>query len=99
MALPDDVRAHCAAVARRATNARINHDAIAAYATTLAAPGPAAPPADPAFTLQLNAINFGSGWFPTLRKPPGMSGFRTIEAGLRARGPWARDELRGLDAA
>ena len=46
-----------------------------------------------AFSLQLNAINFGSGWFPTLRKPPGLSGFRTVEAGLRKRGPWTAQEL------
>jgi hypothetical protein len=49
-----------------------------------------------AFSLQLNAINFGSGWFPTLRKQPGMSGFRTMEAGLRARGPWTAAELTQL---
>jgi hypothetical protein len=52
-----------------------------------------------AFSLQLNAINFGSGWFPTLRKRPGMSGFRTVEAGLRARGPWTAEELRRLTRA
>ena len=52
-----------------------------------------------AFALQLNAVNFGSGWFPTLRKPPGLSGFRTVEAGLRAHGPWTADELRAIDAA
>ena len=52
-----------------------------------------------AFSLTLNAINFGSGWFPTLRKPSGLSGFRTIEAGLRARGPWTAAELtRDRDA-
>ena len=27
-----------------------------------------------AFWLTLDAINFGSGWFPTLRKPAGRSG-------------------------
>jgi hypothetical protein len=50
-----------------------------------------------AFSLQLNAINFGSGWFPTLRKAAGMSGFRTVEAGLRAHGPWRADELATID--
>jgi hypothetical protein len=48
--------------------------------------------------LQLNAINFGSGWFPTLRKPPGLSGFRTVEAGLRAHGPWPAAALAAIDA-
>ena len=52
-----------------------------------------------AFGLQLNAVNFGSGWFPTLRKPAGMSGFRTVEAGLRRRGPWTAEQLTRVDAA
>ena len=34
--------------------------------------------------LTLNAINFGSGWFPTLRKRDGLSGYRTVEAGTAA---------------
>ena len=85
---------------------RVVEDAVAAYAATLPAASPPAPDLAPgtpdeeraAFSLQLNAVNFGSGWFPTLRKPPGLSGFRTIEAGLRARGPWTAAELRRLDA-
>jgi hypothetical protein len=99
MALPDAVRAHCAAVAEGARHVRIEHDAIPAYARALSAARATTRAPDPAFTLQLNAINFGSGWFPTLRKPPGLSGFRTIEAGLRARGAWTRQELVALDAA
>ena len=100
MALPDDVRAHCAEVAARATHVRIVHEAIAGYARTLPdAPAPRPPVTDSvevAFSLQLNAVNFGSGWFPTLRKPPGLSGFRTVEAGLKRNGPFARDELRAM---
>ena len=38
-----------------------------------------------AFWLTLDAINFGSGWFPTLRKRPGQTGYRTIAAGIRRR--------------
>ena len=64
---------------------RIREEAVEAYAATLPAQSPPAPdlaPGEPderraAFQLTLNAINFGSGWFPTLRKQPGMSGFRT----------------------
>jgi hypothetical protein len=56
-----------------------------------------------AFWLTLDAINFGSGWFPTLRKPPGRSGYFTIAGGLRRRfddaGPWSADELAAIDAA
>src|SRR5918999_1354680 len=46
-----------------------------------------------------NAVNFGSGWFPTLRKPPGLSGFRTVEAALRRRGPWTAGELTDIAVA
>jgi hypothetical protein len=55
-----------------------------------------------AFWLALDAVNFGSGWFPTLRKPPGRSGYQTISSALRARaqraGPWTAGELSQLDA-
>ena len=95
MSLTDDIRAGAARVAAEAQSVRINEDAIEAYAATLPAESPPAPDLEgaddetrAAFSLQLNAINFGSGWFPTLRKPPGLSGFRTVEAGLRRRGPW-----------
>jgi hypothetical protein len=85
---------------------RIVEDAIEPYAAALPAESPPAPDLDgagleerAAFVLTLNAINFGSGWFPTLRKAPGMSGFRTVEAGLRAHGPWSADALAAMSAA
>jgi putative queuosine salvage protein len=104
VSLTDDIRAACEAVAARARHVRIREEAVEAYAATLPAESPPAPdlaPGEPderraAFQLTLNAINFGSGWFPTLRKRPGMSGFRTVEAGLRARGPWTAEELAAL---
>ena len=50
------------------------------------------------YMLILDTINFGSGWFPTLRKRPGMSGYFTVAASLtdhfRAHGPWSAAELR-----
>ena len=56
-----------------------------------------------AYMLTLDAINFGSGWFPTLRKRPGCSGYFTVAWSLadrwRDHGPWPPDELRRLDAA
>ena len=108
---PDDVRRACAEVAARARHVRVVEEAVPAYARTLppsgqpldagGAPVPGGLPSEEraAASLQLNAVNFGSGWFPTLRKPPGLSGFRTVEAGLRARGPWRAAELRELAAA
>jgi hypothetical protein len=101
--LTDDIRAGAERVAARARCVRIVAGAIAPYARTLPSESPPAPDLEgaddetrAAFSLQLNAINFGSGWFPTLRKPHGLSGFRTMEAGLRRRGPWTTAELRAI---
>ncbi len=103
MRLPDAIRAAAASVAARARHVRIAEDAIEPYAATLPAESPPAPDLEgasledrAAFSVTLNAINFGSGWFPTLRKAPGMSGFRTVEAGLRAHGPWNADALAAI---
>jgi hypothetical protein len=102
----DEIRSACARVASRARSVRIVEEAIEPYARTLPARGPSVPDlpgadleARAAFSLTLNAINFGSGWFPTLRKPPGLSGFRTVEAGLRAHGPWPAAELQRMEPA
>src|SRR4051812_20896774 len=52
--------------------------------------------------LVLDSVNFGSGWFPTLRKRPGMSGYFTVASSLtvfwRAAGGWSPAELTGLTA-
>jgi hypothetical protein len=101
--LTDDIRAATARVAAAARSVRVVEDAIEPYAATLPSERPPAPDlegagdeARAAFLLQLNAVNFGSGWFPTLRKPPGLSGFRTVEAGLRRHGPWPAAALAGV---
>jgi len=106
VALVDDIRAACAGVARRARHVRIVEAAIEPYARTLPPQSPPAPDLQgasleerAAFSLTLNAVNFGSGWFPTLRKPGGLSGFRTVEAGLRARGPWTVAQLVAIETA
>jgi hypothetical protein len=102
--LPERVRAACARVAAKARHVRIVDAAVAPYAATLPAESPPAPDLEgtleerAAFSLTLNAINFGSGWFPTLRKVAGMSGFRTVEAGLRAHGPWSAGALAAMTA-
>jgi hypothetical protein len=108
--LCDEVRRSCAAIARDARHVRIDLDRLGSVA-----PGP--PPAlDPerhyldgshedvaVYLLTLDAINFGSGWFPTLRKRPGASGYYTVAWALadrfRTHGPWSNEELRGLGAA
>jgi hypothetical protein len=112
VALVDEIREACAWVAGRATHVTIAEEAVPAYARALP-PAGAAPGLDPeahvvdgppelraAFHLTLDALNFGSGWFPTLRKREGRSGYWTIALGLRdrfaARGAWSADELRAI---
>jgi Potential Queuosine, Q, salvage protein family len=55
------------------------------------------------YLLTLDTVNFGSGWFPTLRKRPGCSGYFTVAWALadrwREAGPWSPEELRQVDAA
>jgi Potential Queuosine, Q, salvage protein family len=110
VSLPDEVRAACAWVAERAGSARIEEQAIREYAAGLPLPDAEAAPApfvdDPetaaAFAICMNAINFGSGWWPTIRKRPGHSGYGTMAAGVTERfaaeGPWTVDELQGMSA-
>jgi hypothetical protein len=105
--LCDEVRESCAAIAARSRWVSIELDAL-----DRVEPGPE-PALDPevhylegtredvtAYILTLDAINFGSGWFPTLRKRAGRSGYFTIAAALadrfRAEGPWSPDQLEAL---
>ena len=107
------VREACAEVAASAQHVAIETSALARYAADvplgeLGAGATSFPAlggdveALAAYTLSLDAINFGSGWFPELAKRPGHSGYRTIEASLRERferaGPFTARELRAIDA-
>jgi len=112
MSLSDDVRAACAEIAASARSVRIDLDALEAF-------DPGRPPVldaerhyvegEPAdvasYMLALDAINFGSGWFPTLRKRRGsdgrpVSGYFTVAWGLADRfrhaGAWTDAELRAM---
>jgi hypothetical protein len=55
-----------------------------------------------AFFLTLDAINFGSGYFPHLRKRSGMSGYFTVASSLndyyQAHGPLSVDKLARIGA-
>jgi hypothetical protein len=109
MGLLDEVRESCAAIAASARHVQIDLDALADIG---AAPAPEldperhyleGTPEDVAgYMLALDTINFGSGWFPTLRKRPGCSGYFTVAWALadrwRETGPLSRDELRQIDA-
>jgi hypothetical protein len=114
VSLIEEVRLSCARIAAEARHVRIDLDAAAAVQ-------PAEPPAlDPEhhyldgspadvadYILALDAINFGSGWFPTLRKRVAegkpVSGYFTVSWALadhvRAHGPPTATWLRGVGTA
>jgi hypothetical protein len=110
--LLEQVRAACAAVAERAGRVRVNEDALAPYAASLPLDQLREPEVDArhhylgrgegtvAFFLVLDAVNFGSGYFPYLRKRPGLSGYFTVAASLtdhfRAHGPPSAEALMEL---
>jgi hypothetical protein len=96
MRLLDEVRSHCRSIAESARYVSID---LGAWREPPAVDAEAGAPEHPDHVLQLDAINFGSGWFPTLRKRPGLSGYRTVAAALGEHPPWTNSELRGLDAA
>ena len=107
MSLTDRVRTECRSIAGSARSVTIDLD-------TLSSLDPGPPPGlDPErhylegsaedvadYMLVLDTINFGSGWFPTFRKRPGMSGYFTVACSLTDRwrnaGPWSAAELRAL---
>jgi hypothetical protein len=107
-----EIRAACARVAGRARHVAIDARGLEMLVARLAAEPP--PPLDPAhlaladpahtiaYVVTLDAINFGSGWFPVLAKRPGLSGYLSIATALRERfereGPWDAAALRALDA-
>ena len=109
------IREAAAEVTRRARHVRIENEALEELAGLLARERPGQPTLDPgqrglgseantiAFVMTLNAINFGSGWFPHLRKRDGLSGYLTIAGALRERferdGAWTAAELERLSAA
>jgi len=111
----DAIRSASARVMERARSVRIDDAALAALAEELLqSPEPSAefdpghhrvdgPESTLAFVVTLNAINFGSGYFPFLAKRSGLSGYLTIATTLKERfatvGPWRADELMAIDAA
>jgi hypothetical protein len=112
MDLSDRVRAACAEIAASARSVKIDLEGLDALD-----PGPppeldaerhyleGEPDAVATYLLALDTINFGSGWFPTLRKRRGadgtaVSGYFTVAWGLadrfRALGPYTNAELRAM---
>jgi hypothetical protein len=110
----EKIRSGCQAVVDRARWVRIDADALEALASDLSS-GPPPPQINPAhhyvgepeatvaFILCLDAINFGSGYFPYLIKRPGLSGYFTVATSLKElwedTGPLDAKQLAGLNAA
>lgn len=108
----DRIRNGARSVSERARFIRIEPDALERLAETVSAEvhepvllDPAhhfegEPEATLAYVVTLDAVNFGSGWFPHLVKRPGCSGYFTIATALKehfeADGPWSAEELRAV---
>jgi hypothetical protein len=94
MSIFDEIREGCRTVAEQATRVRIDYARLADYARGFPVAEIGAATLDPAthylghgkdtlaFVLILDSINFGSGYFPHIRKRPGHSGYFTVAAGL-----------------
>ncbi len=110
MVVTDSLRETCAWIAARSTHAHVVEARVDDYARTVIAPPSvvktseqpaaatrAARETEAAYWLTLDAINFGSGWFPTLRKEQQKTGYSTIATGIRRRfdesGRWTPAQL------
>jgi len=110
-----EIRDASRAVAERAEFVRIDHSVLKKYALAIPAAEMAAQKLDPsrhfldrgadtaAFIVTLDTVNFGSGWFPHLKKRAGLSGYFTIASALndlfRAEGPLTASRLADLNGA
>ncbi len=112
MTLLDEVRASAESVAQSARYVRVKTGEIETYAGSLplarlqnpeldaATHHLGEPDATLAYVLTLDAINFGSGYFPKLTKRPGLSGYFTVASSLKdayeANGPLSAAQLQTL---
>ena len=90
-----EIKSACAAVSERAQSVRLELAALETYAAGLELSTVTAPRYDTdhhltgdleavlAYTITLDTINFGSGYFPHLIKRPGMSGYFTVASALK----------------
>ena len=110
-----DIRAACARVAAEADHVHLRAERVAPYADALASETLTPPDYDTehhfwgepdavlAYLVTLDAVNFGSGYFPFLNKRPGMSGYFTVASHLKdhfeQRGALSAAELATLTLA
>ena len=108
----DRIRSSCHKVADQAQRIKINQRRIPSYAASLPLDKVANPQLDPSchylghkegtvsFLLALDTINFGSGYFPYLRKRTGMSGYFTVASSLHdfyvKQGPFSARQLADI---
>src|SRR5262245_57207321 len=108
-----DIRTTSERVSREASWVHIDHDRLDEYASEVPPRLTDGIEVDPgrtrsgddeetaSFVIALDAINFGSGYFPYIRKRPGMSGYFTIATSLREyvdeAGPLTTSMLRSTD--
>lgn len=108
------VREACEKVSERAIHVRVNLPRISEYAHSLPLEQIKTPELDAdthyldggvdtvAFLITLDAINFGSGYFPHLQKKPNKSGYFTVASHLteyyRKHGPLSARQLAKLTA-
>lgn len=107
----DDLRRFATEVAGSARFVHLQRDVISAYADSLPLELARTPSLDPAthyfgtsdetlaFVVTLDAINFGSGYFPHLKKRPGLSGYFTVASGLKEAWPLSVAELTTLTSS
>jgi len=112
LSLLNTVRRSCREVAEQAVFVEIDTAAVAGYAASLPPERLRLPEMDPAihylghgpetlaFCLTLDAVNFGSGFFPDVFGDPRRSGFRALATALTEhfsrRGPIPPEKLRDL---
>ena len=115
MTVFEEIRDGCRVVATQATRVRIDAARLSDYARDFPVSEIGAATLDPAthyvgrgkdtlaFILALDTINFGSGYFPHVRKRSGHSGYFTMAAGLndwfQAEGPPSAARLAKLTEA
>ena len=97
MSVFEDIRDACARVAAKARWVRLDEARLAPYARTLNLAELQRPQYDRvhhywgeseailAYLVTLDAVNFGSGYFPHLEKRPGLSGYFTVALALKER--------------
>lgn len=115
MTVFDKIRSSCAYLAERAESVQINHDFLAEYTRQLPVEIAQNPvmetenhfcgdaEATLAYFITLDSINFGSGYFGSIRRDKGKTGYFTVASRLKAEsirvGGFSSDWLRSVDAA